>query len=87
MPAGALPAGIVEQPLRDVLPERVGAIQSNGISGLDFHGPLAAAAGDAQHVTLNLGKTSLPHLSPGRAGACVFQDRFASSRVGRSCPN
>ena len=76
MPAGALLAGVVEQPLRDVLPDRVAAIQSDCIGGLDFHGPLAAAAGDAQHVALNLGKTSLPHLGPGRVGARVFEYRF-----------
>ncbi len=62
VPAGALLAGVVEQPLRDVLPDRVAAIQADRIGSLDFHGPLAAAAGDAQHVALNFGKTSLPHL-------------------------
>jgi hypothetical protein len=67
--SGALLAGVVEQSLRDILPDRVAAIQSDCIGGLDFHGPLAAAAGDAQHVALNLGKTSLPHLGPGRIGA------------------
>jgi hypothetical protein len=58
MPAGALLAGVVEQPLRNVLPDRVAAIQSDCIGGLDFHGPLAATAGDAQHVALNLGSVS-----------------------------
>ena len=76
MPAGALLAGVVEQSLRDVLPDRVAAIQSDCIGGLDFDGPLAATAGDAQHVALNLGKTSQPYLGPGRAGARVFEDRF-----------
>ncbi|GEC56294.1 hypothetical protein BEL01nite_53370 [Bradyrhizobium elkanii] len=74
MPAGALLAGVVEQPLRDVLPERVGAIQSNGIGGLDFHGPLATAAGGAEYVALNFGKTPLPHLDLGRTDARVFED-------------
>jgi hypothetical protein len=50
---GALLAGAVEQPLRDVLSGRVAAIQSDCIGGLDFQGPLAAAAGDAQHVPPN----------------------------------
>jgi hypothetical protein len=75
--SGALLAGVVEQPLRDVLPDRVPAIQSDCIGGLDFHGPLAATAGDPQHVALNLGKTSLPHLSSGRIGARVFEHRSA----------
>ena len=74
MPAGALLAGVVEQPLRDVFPERAVAIQADGIGRLDFHGPLAAAAGDAQHVALNFGKTSLPRFGPCRPGARVFED-------------
>src|SRR3954468_10283714 len=73
--SGALLAGVVEQSLRDVLPERIAAIQSDCIGGLDFDGPLATAAGDAQHATLNFRKTSLPHLGPGRAGARVFEYR------------
>jgi hypothetical protein len=71
MPASALLAGVVEQPLRHVLPDRVATIQSNCIGGLDFHGPLAATTGDAQHVALNLGKTSLPLLGSGHIGAKV----------------
>jgi hypothetical protein len=74
--SGALLAGVVEQPLRDVLPDRVAAIQSDSIGGLDFHGPLAAAAGDAQHVALNFRKTSQRYLVPGRTGTRVFEDRF-----------
>src|SRR4051794_23732071 len=73
MPASALLAGVVEQPLRDVLPDRVAAIQSDCIGGLDFHGPLAAAAGNPQYVALNFGKTSLPQLGPGRVSARVFE--------------
>src|SRR6476659_7831076 len=76
MSASALLAGVVEQPLRDVTPNRVATIQSDCIRGLDFHGPLAATAGDAQHVALNLGKTSLPHLGSGRIRSRVFEDRF-----------
>jgi hypothetical protein len=76
MPASALLAGVVEQSLRDILPDRVAAIQSDGIRSLDFDGPLAAAAGDAQDVALNFGKTSLPHLGAGRPGARVFEYRF-----------
>lgn len=72
MPAGALLTGDVEQPLRHVLPDCVGAIQADGIGGLNFHGPLAAAAGDAQYVALNFRKALLPSLGHGRAGARVF---------------
>src|SRR5713226_5862412 len=76
MPAGALLAGVVEQPLRDVLPDRVAAIQSDRIGGLDFHDPLAAAAGDAQYVALNFRKTSLSHPGPTHTGARIFEHRF-----------
>jgi hypothetical protein len=74
MPASALLAGVVEQPLRHVLPKRVATIQSDCIGFLDFHGPLAAAARDTQDMALNLGKTSLPPLGSGLVGARVFQD-------------
>ena len=67
MSSGAFPAGIVEQPLRDVLPDCVGAVQAHCVNGLDFHGPLATAARDAQYMALDLGKTLLPHLGAGRA--------------------
>jgi hypothetical protein len=76
MPAGALLAGVVEQPLRDVLPDRVAAIQSDCIGSLDFYDSLAAVAGDAEYMALNFRKTSLPHLGPGRAGARIFEYRF-----------
>jgi hypothetical protein len=74
--SSALLAGVVEQSLRDVLPDRVAAIQSDCIGGLDFHGPLAATAGDTQDVAPNFGKTLLPLLGPGRVGARVFEYRF-----------
>ena len=76
MPAGALLAGVVEQPLRDILPDRVAAIQSDCIGGLDFHGPLAAAAGDAQHVPPNFRKTSLSDLGAVGLGPRVFEHRI-----------
>jgi hypothetical protein len=76
MSAGALLARVVEQPLRDVLPNRVAAIKSDCIGGLDFDGPFAATAGNPQYVALNFGKTSLPQLGSGRIGARVFEDRF-----------
>jgi hypothetical protein len=79
MPAGSLLAGVVEQPLRNVLPDRVAAIQSDCIGGLDFHGPLAATAADAQDVALNFRETSLPNLDLRRAGARVFEHRFPIS--------
>src|ERR1700710_1718364 len=74
--SGALLAGVVEQPLRDVLPDRVAAIQSDCIGGLDFDGPRTATAGNAQHVALNFRKTSQPYLGPGRSGARVLEHRF-----------
>jgi hypothetical protein len=76
MSASALLAGVVEQPQRDILPDRVAAIQSDCIGSLDFHGPLAAAAGDTQNVALNFRKTSLSNLDLGHAGARVFEYRF-----------
>jgi len=50
--AGPLLAGVVEQPLADVPPDRLGAGEPEGVSLLDLDGPPAAAAADPQHVLL-----------------------------------
>jgi hypothetical protein len=73
-------ARIVEEPLRDLLPDRLPAIKADRVDGLDFHRPLAAPAGDAQHMALDLRKSSLPHLGAGRAGARVSKHRIPMSR-------
>jgi len=52
---GTLLAGVVQQPLPDVLPDRLGTVKPDRVDSLDFHGPLAAAAGDPQDVALDLG--------------------------------
>jgi hypothetical protein len=46
--AGALLAGIFEQPLTDILPDRLGSGQPDGVGLLDFDGAVTAAAGDPQ---------------------------------------
>lgn len=52
--AGALRAGVVQQTLADLSPDRVSPLEASGVCLLNFHDPLAAAAGDAQHVTAGL---------------------------------
>ncbi len=42
--AGPLSAGIVEQPLAEVLPNRLGTGEPDGVGLLDLDGPTAAAA-------------------------------------------
>ena len=76
MAAGSLLTGIVQEPLRNILPDPIAAIQSDGVGGLDFHGPLAPPAGYAQDVALNFGQAPLTHLGPGRAGVTVFKYRL-----------
>ena len=76
MAAGSLLTGIVQEPLRNILPDPIAAIQSDGVGGLDFHGPLAPPAGNAQDVALNVGQAPLTHLGPRRAGATVSQYRL-----------
>ena len=76
MAAGPLLTGIVQEPLRNILPDPIAAIQSDGVGGLDFHGPLAPPAGNAQDVALNVGQAPLTHLGPRRAGATVSQYRL-----------
>jgi hypothetical protein len=51
---------VVQQPLRDVLPDCVSAIQADRICRLDFHDTLASSAGDAQNVALDLRQMPLP---------------------------
>jgi hypothetical protein len=52
-------ASIVQKPLRDPLPDRVGAVKADRVNRLDFHGAIAAPAGDAQHVALDFREMSL----------------------------
>jgi hypothetical protein len=59
MAAGLLLAGVVQEPLSDVLPDRATAIEANRICGLDLHDTPASAAGDTQNVALNLRELSL----------------------------
>ncbi len=46
-------AGIVQQALADVLPDRVRTVEADGIGLLDFDGPAAAAAADPQYMLGN----------------------------------
>jgi hypothetical protein len=55
-------------------------IKADHVDDLDFHRPLAAPAGDAQHMALDLRKRSLPHLGAGRAGARVSKHRVPICR-------
>jgi hypothetical protein len=72
-PAGALFARVVQQPLPDVLPDRVSAIEAKRIDGLDLHGTLATLASDAQDVALYFRKPSLPQLGAICTGPRILQ--------------
>ena len=76
MPPGPLLAGVVEQPLTDVLPDRLGSGQPDGVGLLDFDGPPAAAAGNPQQVLLYFGQPLRPDRGTGRTAVrCdVIQD-------------
>ena len=76
MAASSLLTGIVQEPLRNILPDPVAAIQSDGVGGLDFHNSLAPPAGYAQDVALNFGEAPLTNLGRRRAGATVFKYRL-----------
>jgi hypothetical protein len=65
--AGPLLAGVVDQPLADVSPDRLGAGEPDGVSLLDLDGPPAAAAADPQHVLLYLGQALRPDRRSGRS--------------------
>jgi hypothetical protein len=49
---GPLLTGIVEQTLTDILADRLGSGQPEGVGLLDFDGAATAAAGDPQQVSL-----------------------------------
>jgi hypothetical protein len=76
VPACALLARVVQQPLRDLLPDGVTTVEPDRVGGLDFHCAFAPATGDAQHVALDLRKPSLPHLGVIGGSARVFKQRF-----------
>ncbi len=87
MAAGPLPAGIVQEPLSDVLPDCVAAVEADRVDGLDFHGPVAAPAGHAQHVPGDHRKPACAHPDAVGAGAGILQDRipvFGGQRSVRS---
>src|ERR1700761_4684832 len=60
--ADPLRAGIVEQALANLFPDRVWAVKPDGVGLLDFDGPAAAAAGDPQQMALDFGKLPLARL-------------------------
>ena len=73
-------AGIVQQPLSDILPDRLCAVKPNGIGLLDFDDPAAAGAGDPQNMLGNFGQPQRPDGRARRhragAGERVPQDGF-----------
>jgi hypothetical protein len=68
-------ACVVQEPPRYIFPDGVAAEEADSIHGLNFHGPLAAPAGDAQHVVLDLQQLSLSHPNA-VSGARVLEQRF-----------
>jgi hypothetical protein len=58
--AGPLLAGVVEQPLSDILPDRLRSIQADRSGLLDFDDSQTAATGHPQNVALDLRQ---PHLT------------------------
>src|ERR1700722_2863889 len=57
------------------LSDGVAAEEADSIHGLNFHGPLAAPAGDAQHVVLDFRQLSLSHPNA-VSGASVLEQRL-----------
>lgn len=77
VPAGANGAGLIEQPLTDVLPEGLLAIEPNGVCLLNFDDPRAALALDAEQMALDVRKPALlDRLRRPRSGARIGQQRI-----------
>ena len=68
MAAGPLLAGVVEQALTDVLPDRVRTVEPDGVRLLDLDGPGAAAAAHPQNMLGNFGQPQRPDRGAGRPG-------------------
>jgi hypothetical protein len=66
--AGALLACVVQQPLSDILPDRLGAGQPDRIGLLYHDGATAAATGDPQHVSLDVAEPLFVDRVAGRSG-------------------
>jgi hypothetical protein len=82
VPAGPDLAGIVEQPLTDVLPDGLFPVQSCGVGLLDFDGAAAAAAGDPQQVSLNVGQLLRPDRGAGRSRSASTSSNIARQYSG-----
>jgi DNA end-binding protein Ku len=66
-------AGVVEQALSDILPDRFRSIQPDSVDLLDLDGSPAAAAGDPQQMPMYFGKWL--HSDRG-AGRCAVRRSF-----------
>lgn len=64
----AIGAGLIEQPLSDIFPDRMRAIEPDRVRLLDFDGAQAAHAFDAQDVTRNFREPALLDRQSGPAG-------------------
>jgi hypothetical protein len=79
--ARPLLAGVVQQPLSDVLPHRLGSGQPDRVGLPDLDGAATAAAGDPQQVALNAGQALRPDRGADRPPAGIGR---RSSRT--ACP-
>jgi hypothetical protein len=57
-----------------VLPDCLAAVEADRVDCLDLHGPLATAAGDAQHVAVDLRQLSFSY-PDAVAGARILEQR------------
>jgi hypothetical protein len=74
VPAGAIGAGLIEQPLPDVLPYRLRSIEPKSVCLLNFDDARAALALDPQDMALDVGKPALlDRLRRPRSGTRIGQ--------------
>lgn len=92
VPTGAIGAGLVEQALGDIFPERVRSEAAHGFRLLHLDNPRAARAFDPQHMALDVSESALVDRHLGLAGrARVVQQgfphrighRIGGGRIGR----
>src|SRR5690349_19598378 len=77
MPAGTVGAGLIQQALTDIFPDRIGSEVADGLRLLHLDNARAARAFDAEQMALNISESALLNGHPRLAGrARVLQQRL-----------
>lgn len=82
MPTGAHLAPVVEQPVADVLPDRMRAVELDRVEPLDLHRPEAAQALDTEELARDLAQAPLADGQPRLPAGARVAENGVPVRVG-----